>query len=130
MLHILKCPAPLATLCWGNALTGLEEWMTTHYTMPELQTAILRCLREWRQPRPRRHFARVSLTTLFGLREAVLDQDYMGWYNFLMGHPSLCWRDVQQRYFEWLQHINTGGPAGSSYQEVLGGFLGYVGPPK
>ena len=45
---------------------------------------------------------------MFGLREAVLDQDDIGWYNFLMGRPSRLWTDVQHRYFEWLQRINTG----------------------
>ena len=107
-MHILNCPAPSATLHWETALTRLEVWMSTHYSMPAAQTAILRCLREWRHPDPRRHFARESVPQMFGLRAAVLDQDDIGWYNFLMGRPSRRWRDVQQRYLEGLKRINTG----------------------
>ena len=76
--------------------------------MPELTTAILRCLNEWKYPNPSRRFARAAITTRYGLRAAILEQDDIGWYNFLMGRPSARWRDVQHRYYEWLQRRNTG----------------------
>jgi hypothetical protein len=87
--HILKCPAPSATLRWEKALTVLEVWMTAHHTMPELTTAILRCLEEWKHPNPSRRLSRAAITTRYGLRAAILEQDDIGWYNFLMGRPSI-----------------------------------------
>jgi hypothetical protein len=93
--HILTCPAPSAHLCWTTALTGLEGWMTKQHTMPELQSALLKCLHEWRHPNPHRR-SRSSITSRYGLRAAVLEQDSIGWYNFLMGRPSARWSEVQQ----------------------------------
>ena len=106
--HISNCPAPSATLRWEKALTALDVWMTAHHTMPELTTAILRCLHEWKHPNPSRRFTRAAITTRYGLRAAILEQDDIGWYNFLMGRLSVRWRDVQHRYYEWLQRRNTG----------------------
>jgi hypothetical protein len=81
--------------------------MTAHHTMPELTTALLRCLHEWKHPNPSRCFARAAITTRYGLWAAILEQDDIGWYNFLMGRPSVRWRDVQHRYYEWPQRRNT-----------------------
>jgi hypothetical protein len=66
--HILNCPTPLATLRWEKALTILEVWMTEHHTMLELQTATLKYLIEWRQPRP--------LTDILPGLPLPLDTDY------------------------------------------------------
>ena len=106
--HILTCPAPSATRCWNKALTALAEWMTKHHTMPALQLVLLRCLRDWRHQHPRRPLARSSNTPQYGLRAATLEQDGIGWYNFMMGRPSIRWSDVQHRYYEWLERRNTG----------------------
>ena len=105
--HILKCPAPSAQLSWTTALTDLERWMTKQHTMPELQSAVLKCLHEWRHPSSNLR-SRSSITSRYGLRAVVLEQDSIGWYNFLMGRPSARWSEVQQRYYEWLQRKNTG----------------------
>jgi hypothetical protein len=93
--HILNCPAPSATLRWEKALTVLEVWMTAHHTMPELTTALLRCLHKWKHPNPSRRFARAAITTRYSLWAAILEQDDIGWYNFIMGRPSVRWRNVQ-----------------------------------
>lgn len=72
--------------------------------MPELQTAVITRLRQWKGETN----VDPLLTEHCGLRSAVLHQDELGWYNFLMGRISLQWREVQQRYYEWLGHRNTG----------------------
>jgi hypothetical protein len=105
--HILNCPSLSATLHWEKALTVLEVWMTAHHTMPELMTALLRCLHEWKHPNPSRRFVRAAITMRYGLWAAILEQDDIGWYNFLMRRASVWWRDVQHRYYEWLQRRNT-----------------------
>jgi hypothetical protein len=105
--HILNCPAPSATLHWEKALTALEVWMTAHHTMPELTTAILRYLHKWKHPNPSRRLPEPqSLCNMaFGLLSSSRTT-LAG--NFLMGRLSIRWRDVQHRYYEWLQRHNTG----------------------
>jgi hypothetical protein len=72
--------------------------------MPELQTALITRLRQWKGDTD----DNPTFSTHCGLRAAVLHQDEIGWYNFLMGRISLQWKEVQQRYYEWLGKRNTG----------------------
>ena len=104
--HILNCPALSARACWNTALTTLEGWMTKHHTMPELTVAIIRSLKAWRSPPA--HPINRSTTARYGLQRALLEQDTIGWYSFLMGKVSIRWQAVQQKYFEWLKRRNTG----------------------
>jgi hypothetical protein len=104
--HILSCPSPAARTCWNAAVTSLEGWMVKHHTMPALTKAIIRSLKAWRTP-PIRPLHR-STTNRYGLQRALLDQNSIGWYNFLMGKVSVRWQAVQHKYFEWLKRRNTG----------------------
>jgi hypothetical protein len=72
--------------------------------MPALQEAILTRLRQWKGDTN----DNLQWTSQYGLKQAILHQDELGWYNFLMGQVSLQWKAVQQRYFEWLGCRNTG----------------------
>jgi hypothetical protein len=103
-LHVLECPAPSTTMTWERSVTKLQVWMELTHTMPELQTAIVTRLRQWKgtiRGNP-------VWTAKFGLREAVMYQDELGWYNFLMGRISIQWKEVQHRYYQWLGKRNTG----------------------
>ena len=40
--------------------------------------------------------------------KALFDQQNIGWYPFLLGHVSIHWRSVQQAYYTWIGHRNTG----------------------
>jgi hypothetical protein len=81
--------------------------MNKNHTMPELTTAVIRSLHAWPNPRSTQPTHR-STTTRYGLQHALLQQNTIGWYNFLMGKVSSRWQDVQQKYFEWLKRRNTG----------------------
>jgi hypothetical protein len=81
--------------------------MTKHHTMPELTTAILRSLQAWPHPLHGRPIHQ-STTTRYGLWLALLEQNHLGWYSFLMGKLSIRWQGVQQQYFTWLKRRNTG----------------------
>ena len=80
--------------------------MTKHHTMPELTVAIIRSLKAWRLP-PARPIYR-STTVRYGLQRALIEQNTIGWYSFLMGKVSVRWQAVQQKYYEWLKRRNTG----------------------
>jgi hypothetical protein len=103
---ILNCPAPSARDCWNTTLVSLEGWMTKQHTMPELTTVIIHSLHAWRSPHVRPSSR--STTGRYGIKNALLAQNMIGWYSFLMGKVSLRWQDVQQKYYEWLKRRNTG----------------------
>jgi hypothetical protein len=103
-LHVLDCGAMSTKVIWSKSMTKLQTWMESTNTMPELQTALITRLRQWKgetNDNP-------TFSTHCGLRAAILHQDEIGWYNFLMGRISLQWKEVQQRYYEWLGRRNTG----------------------
>jgi hypothetical protein len=102
--HVLACPAPSTSVIWSKSLTKLQSWMESTHTMPELQTAVITRLRQWKGETNEDPL----LPEHCGLRSAVLHQDELGWYNFLMGRISLQWQEVQQHYYEWLGRRNTG----------------------
>ena len=41
-------------------------------------------------------------------KQALLDQNRIGWYPLLLGHVSNHWQGVQQKYYDWLNLQNTG----------------------
>jgi hypothetical protein len=75
--------------------------------MPKLATVIIHSLRAWPTAGDASHSLRHT-TTRYGLSRALLDQNTIGWYNFLMRKVSIHWKDVQQQYFAWLKRRNTG----------------------
>jgi hypothetical protein len=103
-LHVLLCPALSTSIIWNTTLSKLQTWMTSASTMPALQDAIITRLRQWKGDT----VASPQWSTRYGLRNAILQQDELGWYNFLMGRIGLQWKAVQQRYYEWLGRRNTG----------------------
>jgi hypothetical protein len=44
----------------------------------------------------------------WGTQHCVVDQDRIGWYNFLLGRMSKKWSDAQQRYIDSLKRKHSG----------------------
>jgi hypothetical protein len=68
-----------------------------------LRSIIIGRLREWHDGSP---LSDVPWDCTF--REAVLDQDTIGWYPFLLGQVSIHWKSVQHAYYQSLGLDNTG----------------------
>jgi hypothetical protein len=96
-VHVLICQDKGAAHSFTMALQKLDTHMRALTTAPEIRTAILQRLQHWRRVQ---HFLPPSVPPLdlFGVRAAVLEQDSIGWYYFLLGRLSTRWSDAQQRY--------------------------------
>lgn len=101
--HVIRCPDPRATTVWETTLSKLSAWMLRKQTDPAIQQAVLRHLREW-------HDGPSISNPSYGpfLRQAIKNQNDIGWYPFLLGHVSNHWRGVQQAYYDRLSLDNTG----------------------
>ena len=76
-------------------------------TAPEIRKHVLQRILFWRKWQ--HHIAPNSpQPDLFGVHEAVKDQDRIGWYNFLLGRLSTKWSDAQERYLQSLKKRNSG----------------------
>jgi len=101
--HVSKCPSAEAQAQWNTSINKLRDWMATAHTSPNLTTAILARLREWRDGTPR-----VAATGTRLTQTALKEQESIGWHAFLLGFASSKLAEVQQEYFASLKMMNTG----------------------
>jgi hypothetical protein len=106
-VHVLTCQGNGAGITFTLALQKLDTQMRSIFTAPEIRQSILKSLNHWRR---HQHYSTppVMFQDAFGVREAVLEQNSLGWYNFLLGRLSTRWADAQQRYLESIGKRNTG----------------------
>jgi hypothetical protein len=103
--HVMLCSAPQAQRQWELSITSLDQWLTKVLTLPDLQKAIITCLRAWRNqdnnyPNPSYNWP--------GVNDIILDQDIVGWQSFLEGCILHSWAAKQQEYYNWIKRRNTG----------------------
>jgi hypothetical protein len=103
--HVVLCPAPNAKRQWKASIATLSQWLNKANTLPDIQSAILSRLQSWYEqseplPTPTYNWP--------GLNDLVLQQDSVGWRNFLEGGVLQEWAAKQNEYYEWLQRRNTG----------------------
>jgi hypothetical protein len=105
--HVLTCKDPCTEIVYITALQKLDTHMRTIHTAPELRLTLLRRLKHWRK---HGHLVPdlAPVPTTFGIREATIEQDNIGWYNFLLGRLSSRWTDSQQCYLESIKKCNSG----------------------
>lgn len=99
--HVLKCPG--GDEVWQKAIKSLETWMEDHLTAKPLRKAICQRLEEWRS----------STITTFRSRDenveaAIMEQDAIGWQNFLEGRVSKKIQHAQQLHLDALSTRRTG----------------------
>jgi hypothetical protein len=103
--HVILCQSPNAQRQWDSMIAKLTDWLTKAMTLPDVQKAIISRLQSWRTqdaaPAPPTY-------NWPGVNDLVLQQDSIGWKNFLEGCVLHAWAAKQQEYYEWLQRRNTG----------------------
>ena len=96
--HVWSCNHPSAVVQWESSLTHLQHRLDALQTGPDLQTAIVTALRQWKRGSPF-----VLQTDWPFLQRAFDDQSSMGWDSFLEGRLSPYWGDAQAMYYQWIQ---------------------------
>ena len=101
--HVVQCPARSAHNTWTKAMTHLEDWMLNQDTNPQLLQILTERLSGWQAKDPLQ-----PLATTARLRDAIQEQDQIGWEHFLLGRISTKIRDFQQRHYEHQNSKKTG----------------------
>lgn len=112
--HVVRCKGTGTDAIFEVAVSKLEITMGDRFTAPGIAAAIGKRIRQWRKhstediidqatPLPRYY-----RNDEFGTKEAVMEQDKIGWYNLLLGRLSTKWMDAQQKYLESLGKRTTG----------------------
>jgi len=103
-LHVLRCPSPKARTQWKTSIAKLTSWMKTAKTDPMLQLHILAHLRSWSNSRIRQ-VPRIGSPII---RQALVDQNNIGWSNFMLGRVSRRFSEAQELYYRFLKNRKTG----------------------
>ena len=91
--HVPICPHPDHDVVWQEAIDGLAEWFDLSHTDPEIWDCICLTLRLRSIDACFAPFASPTITA------AALDQDAIGWMNFIEGRISLEWCMAQSHFY-------------------------------
>jgi len=93
--HVIQCQAADTQQRWKTGIKTIQQWFITTSTHPDLQQAILQRLEEWRDNKSRRPiYASNGM-----LREAVQQQDCIGWWSFFQGRITQQFERVMEEHY-------------------------------
>jgi hypothetical protein len=102
--HVLRCRFPEATTLWQESVANLGSWLKTTGTHPAIQEALILRLNQWHDGTDLSPFH----SNVPWLNEAVREQDSIGWESAMEGRWSQHWINIQNAYFKWKGHRNSG----------------------
>ncbi len=91
--HLYVCPHEDRVDAWTEAVDGFEAWMEEVQTHPDIIYCVTHTLRA---RSPDHLFMAYSSDAT---REAAIEQDAIGWNNFVEGRVSTKWRELQGDYY-------------------------------
>jgi len=97
LVHILTCPHPDVRSLTDNMLVELEVWLTKEDTYPELIPILIASIRSWLTDPYGDEPTFIWPTAL--ISEAILAQQQLGWYAFLMGCIAKPLVSLQNSYY-------------------------------
>jgi hypothetical protein len=102
--HVIVCPSPPATTIWQDSINKLKTWMVDNDCEPHMTQIICSSLKAWRNglqlPYPSTDVPNI-------VRAAMVEQDNIGWYNFITGFISSKWRVIQQAHLKELGSMKS-----------------------
>jgi len=84
--HVLRCPGGQAQ--WEKSVDKLKKWMEENHTAPAITRVVIAQLNSWHKDEP----CRISNIQT---RQAVNQQNAMGWFQFLLGRHSKAFEKIQ-----------------------------------
>lgn len=91
--HLLICPSPGQCSTWDEAIKGFEAWMAAVDTAPDIAHCFSNALRACSPNHP---FTAYASQSIF---EAAMEQDNIGWFNFVEGRVLQRWRLAQAEHY-------------------------------
>ena len=135
--HVVRCKGNGTDDIFEVAVQKLELKMGDSFTAPEIITSLGTRIRQWRKHSSEQTVNQDTPFPVYrqhdqlGTKDAVKEQDKIGWYNLLLGRMSQKWRDVQQKYLELLGKRTTGRRwTIAIISKIWDHCMGYVATPQ
>jgi hypothetical protein len=97
-VHVWQCRGEEADEVWDKSMSDLRIHLRRQNTDQDLREALLLHLNNWRYGTPPHLGAHYSET----IREAIQDQNGIGWKNFLEGCASRKWAPIQDAHYKMI----------------------------
>ena len=95
--HAIRCKQNQAMDCWTKKTHTLRQWLEKERTNPLILKTIIKHLEDLKQDTPTN-----SPPPEF-VRQAVEEQNNIGWENFTMGIISSRWQVIQARHYKYIK---------------------------
>jgi hypothetical protein len=93
--HVQQCQGYSADAVFQKSIDKVQEFLIAEQTRPDLQDAIIQCLRKWRAREP------IHLAEYQPDVQAVIRQQHtIGWLDMMECLPAKGWQQLQRRYYE------------------------------
>ena len=101
--HVFKCQSEAQKANWDKGMCSLKTFLRKRDTMPAIAKIIVQRLTEWRNDQ-----APQQLRVPRAVRDALAEQDSIGWKWAFLGFWSKKWSALQLQYYQSKGKLNTG----------------------
>ena len=113
--HLMRCSCDDAILERHSKIYDLHQWLLDNNTDPNLAQVIIYTLING----PNTSFSSMVPSTASPLiKQTAIEQDILGWDNFLLGRMTSTWAQAQQQYFDCVSS-NTNAHHGLGWMKRL-----------
>jgi hypothetical protein len=93
-LHVQQCQGHAADAVFQTNLSKVQAYLEDENTRPDIQDAILECIKKWRRRQP------IHLRDYQeDIQEVIRQQHTIGWLDFLECLPAKGWQQLQRQYY-------------------------------
>jgi hypothetical protein len=93
--HVQQCDGYAANEIFKQNINKIEEFLTKEQTRPDLQDAIIQCIKKWRAREP------IHLREYQDdLQDVIRQQHEIGWLDMMECLPAKGWQSLQRRYYQ------------------------------
>jgi hypothetical protein len=92
--HVQQCEGYAAYEVFQKGIQKVEEFLSKESTRPDLQDAIIQCIKKWRAKEP------IHLTEYHTeIQEVIIQQHAIGWLDMMECLPAKGWQKLQRQYY-------------------------------
>jgi hypothetical protein len=92
--HVQQCEGYSANEVFQKNINKLEEFLSNESTRPDLQDAIIQCIKKWRAREP------IHLKDYQDdVQDVLLQQHSIGWLDMMECLPAKGWQILQRQYY-------------------------------
>jgi hypothetical protein len=92
--HVQRCDGYSANDIFTKSITKLEDFLTEEGTRPDLQDAIIQCIKKWRAGEDIRLKEYQD-----DIQQVIQQQHSIGWLDMMECLPAKGWQQLQRRYY-------------------------------